>query len=176
MTPSIKKLTIGSLVIVVALFTLMYQGMSEASTHLTIADLETQSADYVGFGVRVSGFVETIDDPDSVDVNFVMAHDGKSVAVHYDQRQNPALPDTFIQGADCVVEGVYQEDGTIEARAVMIGLNDYDFTEVVSGLEEGDLITIVGAAQLRAQQDEFLNRIRSNTSNPFGGGGGRGFR
>jgi HlyD family secretion protein len=67
------------------------------------------------------------------------------------------------------------EDGTIEPRAIMIGLNDYDFTEVVSGLEEGELITIVGAAQLRAQQDEFLNRIRSNTSNPFGGGG-RGVR
>ena len=70
------------------------------------------------------------------------------------------------------------EDGTIEPRGVMIGLNDWDFTEVVSGLEEGELIAIVGAAQLRASQDEFLNRIRSN-SNPFGGGGpggGRGFR
>ena len=69
-------------------------------------------------------------------------------------------------------------DGTIEPRGVMIGLNDWDFTEVVSGLEEDELITIVGAAQLRASQDEFLNRIRSN-SNPFGGGGsggGRGFR
>ena len=73
---------------------------------------------------------------------------------------------------------VMAEDGTIEPRAVMIGLNDWDFTEVVSGLEEGELIAIVGAAQLRASQDEFLNRIRSN-SNPFGGGGpggGRGFR
>jgi HlyD family secretion protein len=66
------------------------------------------------------------------------------------------------------------EDGAIEPRGVMIGLNDWDFTEVVSGIEEGDLIAIVGAAQLRASQDEFLNRIRSN-SNPFGGGG-RGFR
>lgn len=74
---------------------------------------------------------------------------------------------------------VMDEDGTIAPKAVMIGLNDWDFTEVVSGLEEGDLIAIVGAAQLRAQQDEFLNRIRSNRSNPFGGGspgGGRGFR
>ena len=70
---------------------------------------------------------------------------------------------------------VMNEAGVIEPRAVMIGLNDWDFTEVVSGLEEGEQIVIVGAAQLRAQQDEFLNRIRSN-SNPFGGGGppGRG--
>ena len=72
---------------------------------------------------------------------------------------------------------VMGEDGAIAPRPVMIGLNDWDYTEVVSGLEEGELIAIVGAAQLRAQQDEFLNRIRSN-SNPFGGGppGGGRFR
>jgi len=68
---------------------------------------------------------------------------------------------------------IMAEDGTIEPHGVMIGLNDWDFTEVVSGLEEGDLIAVVGAAQLRASQDEFLDRMRSN-SNPFGGG--RGFR
>ncbi len=71
---------------------------------------------------------------------------------------------------------VMAEDGMIEPRAVMIGLNDWDVTEVVSGLEEGELIAIVGAAQLRAQQDEFLDRIRSNNSNPFGGGGPSGIR
>ena len=57
----------------------------------------------------------------------------------------------------------------------MIGLNDWDFTEVVRGLEEGEQIAIVGAVQLRASQDEFLDRIRSN-SNPFGGGGPGGGR
>ena len=66
---------------------------------------------------------------------------------------------------------VMTEGGVIEPRSIMIGLNDWDVTEVVSGLEEGEQILIVGAAQLRAQQDEFLNRIRSNSS-PFGGGRG----
>ena len=65
---------------------------------------------------------------------------------------------------------VMAEGQPIEPRGVMIGLNDYDFTEVVSGLEEGELIALVGAAQLRASQDEFSDRMRS-----FGGGGsGRG--
>ena len=64
---------------------------------------------------------------------------------------------------------VLAEDGAIKPHGVMIGLNDWDFTEVVSGLEEGDLIAVVGAAQLRASQDEFLDRMRSN-ANPFGGG------
>ena len=73
---------------------------------------------------------------------------------------------------------VMAEDGTIRPRGVMIGLNDWDSTEIVSGLEEGEEIAIVGAAQLRASQDELLNRIRSNNSNPFGGGppGGGRFR
>ncbi len=63
-------------------------------------------------------------------------------------------------------------DGSIQPRGVLIGLNDYNFTEVVSGLEEGDLIAIIGAADLRASQDEMRNRGRSNS---FGGGRG-GFR
>jgi HlyD family secretion protein len=63
---------------------------------------------------------------------------------------------------------IMAEDGTIEPKGILIGLNDWDFTEVVSGLEEGDLIAVVGAAQLRASQDEFRNRMRGN---PFGGGG-----
>ena len=53
----------------------------------------------------------------------------------------------------------------------MIGLNDWDFTEVVSGLEEGEELAVIGAAQLRATQDAFLERIRSRSSTPFGGGG-----
>ena len=74
---------------------------------------------------------------------------------------------------------VVGEDGTIEPRAVMIGLNDWDYTQVVSGVEDGEHVALIGAAQLRATQDAFLERIRARTS-PFGrgrtGGGGRGPR
>ena len=65
---------------------------------------------------------------------------------------------------------VMAPSGTIEPRAVMIGLNDWDFTQVVVGLEEGEQVALIGAAQLRASQDAFLERIRSRSS-PFGGGG-----
>jgi len=68
---------------------------------------------------------------------------------------------------------IMAEDGTMEPRGVLIGLNDWNFTEVVSGLQEGDVIAIVEAAQLRASQDEVRERARSN-SNPFGGSRGRG--
>ena len=70
-----------------------------------------------------------------------------------------------------VVFVVAADGTTIEPRGVMVGLNDFDFTEVVSGLEEGDLIATIGAADLRASQDEMRNRGRPD----FGGGRG-GFR
>lgn len=67
---------------------------------------------------------------------------------------------------------VINDEDTPEPRAVQIGLNDYDRTEVVSGLEEGDRVATLGAAQLQAQQQEFLDRIRQRGGGMFGGGGG----
>jgi HlyD family secretion protein len=59
---------------------------------------------------------------------------------------------------------------------VMIGLTDWDNTEVVSGLDEGDRVALIGLAQLQAQREEFLERMRSRGSNPFGGGMRGGMR
>ncbi|MEQ1856751.1 MAG: efflux RND transporter periplasmic adaptor subunit [Longimicrobiales bacterium] len=74
-------------------------------------------------------------------------------------------------------------DGTPEPRLVQMGLGDWDNTEIVSGVEEGDQLVIVSAAQLQAQQEAFLEQVRGRMGgqNPFGGGvpgggipGGRG--
>ncbi|MDH5591017.1 MAG: efflux RND transporter periplasmic adaptor subunit [Gemmatimonadota bacterium] len=57
-------------------------------------------------------------------------------------------------------------------RVVRIGLNDWDHTQVVEGLEEGETLAVVGAAQLQARQQEWLNVMRSRMGGgPFGGGG-----
>lgn len=71
----------------------------------------------------------------------------------------------FVMGADSIPH----------PRLVRIGLGDWDNTQIVSGLEEGETLVIVGAAQLQAQQQEFLNRMRERMGggSPFGGGGGR---
>ena len=67
--------------------------------------------------------------------------------------------------------------GLPEPRLVQVGLNDWDFTEVVSGLEGGEELAVVGPAQLQARQQEFLNAMRSRAgNNPFGGGGAPGGR
>ena len=65
-------------------------------------------------------------------------------------------------------------DGTIEPRRVMLGVNDWDNTEVVSGLDEGDRVVLMSVARLQQQQQQFQDRIRERTSGPFpGGAGGR---
>jgi HlyD family secretion protein len=71
---------------------------------------------------------------------------------------------------------VLNAQGTPEPRAVQIGIFDYDFTQVVSGLDEGDRVALLGAAQLQAQSQEFLNRIRQGAGGGFGGGGFGGGR
>ncbi|MSR21090.1 MAG: hypothetical protein EXR91_08940 [Gemmatimonadetes bacterium] len=75
---------------------------------------------------------------------------------------------------------VVAADGTPEPRLVQMGLGDWDNTEIVSGVEEGDELIIVTAAQLQAQQEAFLENMRGRMggANPFGGNvavpGGRG--
>ena len=64
---------------------------------------------------------------------------------------------------------VVNEEGVPTPRPVEIGLNDYDLTEVVSGLDEGERVAMLGAAQLQAQNQAFLDRIRERSS-MFGGG------
>jgi HlyD family secretion protein len=70
--------------------------------------------------------------------------------------------------------------GNPEPRLVQLGVGDWDNTEIVSGVAEGDVLAIVGPAQLQAQQQAFLEQMRGRMggANPFGGGipgGGRGF-
>jgi len=62
-----------------------------------------------------------------------------------------------------------------------MGIGDWDNTQIVSGLEEGEELVIVSAAQLQAQQEAFLEQVRGRMGgqNPFGGTavpGGGGFR
>ncbi|MGY8778179.1 MAG: efflux RND transporter periplasmic adaptor subunit [Longimicrobiales bacterium] len=81
------------------------------------------------------------------------------------QESQPAV--VFVLGPDSIPQ----------PRAIRIGLGDWDNTQVVSGLDEGETLVIVGAAQLQAQQQAFLDQMRSRMGggSPFGsGGGGRG--
>ena len=70
---------------------------------------------------------------------------------------------------------VFVRDGTtIEPRLSVLGLNDWDHTEVIRGLQPGDEVVLISVARLQQQQQDMLDRMRQRNSGPFpGGGGGR---
>ena len=63
-----------------------------------------------------------------------------------------------------------------EARAVRIGVSDWDFTEVIEGLAAGDSVYLISVARMQQQQQRMSDRMRQSTG--FGGGasGGSGGR
>lgn len=66
---------------------------------------------------------------------------------------------------------VQKADSTWEAKVVRLGVADYDYTEVVSGLEEGEQVALLSAAALQMQRQENQDRMRAMTggSSPLGG-------
>ncbi|MYA44318.1 MAG: efflux RND transporter periplasmic adaptor subunit [Gemmatimonadetes bacterium] len=63
---------------------------------------------------------------------------------------------------------VVDELGNITPRPVVMGIGDYDYAEILAGLEEGEETAMIGAAQLQAQQQERMDRMRGRMR-PFGG-------
>ena len=63
---------------------------------------------------------------------------------------------------------VVDEAGNIEARPVVMGLSDWDYAEILAGLEPGEQLALIGAAQLQARQDERMERMRGRRR-PCGG-------
>jgi HlyD family secretion protein len=70
-----------------------------------------------------------------------------------------------------------------EPRVVLTGASNFDYTEIISGVKEGDPVAMLAAAALQAQRQQFNDRIRQNTGVPGmqqgggaggAGGGGRG--
>jgi HlyD family secretion protein len=68
---------------------------------------------------------------------------------------------------------VTKPNGSFEPRNVTLGVNDFDYTEVLRGLEEGEQVVIVSVARLQQQQQEFLDRMRERAggNGPIPGGG-----
>jgi len=69
-------------------------------------------------------------------------------------------------------------------RVVRLGVSDFDYTEVISGLKEGDEVGLLATIALQASRDRSSARARSmvggalpggsNTTRPAAGGGGGG--
>lgn len=57
----------------------------------------------------------------------------------------------FVQGAD----------GQLSPRAVLIGVNDWNNSEILVGVEEGERVALIGGAQLQARQQEQSQQMRA---------------
>jgi HlyD family secretion protein len=64
---------------------------------------------------------------------------------------------------------------TFHPKVVQLGQANFDYTEVVGGLNEGDRVALLASLAIQAQRQQQNDRARQN-ANPLGGtpGGGRG--
>ena len=77
---------------------------------------------------------------------------------------------------------VFVKKGTsFEPRLVQLGASNFDYTEVVSGVKEGEEVALLAAAALQAQRQQQNDRIKANSGVPgmqqapaAGAGGARG--
>lgn len=69
-------------------------------------------------------------------------------------------------------------------RVVRLGVSDFDFTEIVGGVQQGEQVALLGPAVLQAQRDQLQSRVRAGTGGGLqqqqtpaaGGAGGAGGR
>ena len=65
----------------------------------------------------------------------------------------------------------------LEPRVVRLGLSDFDYFEVISGVNEGEQVALLGVAEAQAARQETQNQIRQRMGGGMpgvpGGGGGR---
>jgi HlyD family secretion protein len=64
-------------------------------------------------------------------------------------------------------------DSTLEMRPVLMGVNDWDNTEILAGLEEGEMVALIGVAQLLQEQQDMMDRMRGRGMMPGMGMGRR---
>jgi HlyD family secretion protein len=78
-----------------------------------------------------------------------------------------------------VVDSTKSKQITYHPRVVMLGVGNFDYTEVVSGLQEGEKVALLTSLQLQAQRQQQNDRLRAgmgvpglNTGGPGAGGPG----
>src|SRR5579863_5269371 len=110
------KFGIGIGIIVVTLSALAFMGAKESKTYYhTITELSTLSASEAHQRIRVGGDIAA----GSIQhmpgrVDFVLKEEGKTLPVSY--VGSDPLPDTFKDGAQCLIEGHAMPDGRFVAE------------------------------------------------------------
>ena len=112
------KFGIGITIIMITLSSLAWMGMKESKTYYhTVAELSTLGSSELRQRIRVGGDIVT----GSIQylpgrVDFVLKEGNESVSVSY--IGTDPLPDTFKDGAQCLVEGHMMPDDHFKAEQV----------------------------------------------------------
>ena len=74
-----------------------------------------------------------------------------------------------------------KKDEKYTPRLVRVGISDFDYTEILSGVNQGEQVALLGAALLQAQREQMQQRMRAGTGGglqqqtaPAAGAGGAG--
>lgn len=59
-----------------------------------------------------------------------------------------------------------KEKRTFHPRVIMIGQSNFDYSEVVSGLKEGEQVVLLGALSMQAQRQQMSDRFRGMSGIP----------
>ncbi len=112
------KFAIGAGIIIVTLSCLAWVGAEQSKTYYhTIAELPTLTGSALNQRFRVGGDVKSGSIQHmSGRVDFTLVGEGKALPVSY--VGSDPLPDTFKDGAQCLVEGKYMPDGRFVAEMV----------------------------------------------------------
>jgi cytochrome c-type biogenesis protein CcmE len=110
---------LGILVVAAAIGFVVYDGLKSETYFYTVDQAISQGTDLPGQRVRVKGIVEpgSIEGKDGhLGRKLRIAENGRSLAVTY----NKAMPDTFEENREVVVQGEVDEEMTIVADEVLV--------------------------------------------------------
>ena len=112
------KFAVGAGIILVALSCLAYAGFKQSKTYYhTISEIPTLSGSALHQRLRVGGDVKAGSIQHySGRIDFVLVEQGKTLPVSY--VGTDPLPDTFKDGAQCLVEGKVTPEGRFVAETI----------------------------------------------------------
>jgi len=114
----IKFVTLGVLM-AGALAYLFFSGMKTSMVYYrTLEELESAARSRIGEGVRLAGWVKEDSVSGSVldgEINFVMTDGKRELPVRYSGQ----IPDTFKEGSEVVLEGVYKAQPVFVATTLL---------------------------------------------------------
>lgn len=114
-----RRFIIGGIIIVAALFYLIYGGMRQAMVYfVTPSEIKAQEAKSEGKFLRVGGMVvkgSLQKDPDGLTYRFQLTDGGAIIPVYF----HGVPPDLFVDGKGAVAEGKIGKDGVFVATTIM---------------------------------------------------------